>query len=113
MRQVKDLQHQATKLISGKPNVQSIEQFGKYAEEIKAFLKKEELIPELKKLVNEIPSIPQNKITPRSGALALLAPNFLMYWIYEKEYISKSLPIVEQARGKFASIEFIMKNMID
>ena len=81
LRQVKDLQHQATKLISGKPNVQSIEQFGKYAEEIKAFLKKEELIPELKKLVNEIPSIPQNKITPRSGALALLAPNFLMYWI--------------------------------
>jgi len=110
LRQLKDIQNEADKLIKGSPNVMEIENFSRYSNEIKDFIERNIEFPEVLKLVEEIPDIPMNKVTIKTGLMSLIIPKVLLYWYHERVYISVSTSKIEISRGKFASLEFILKN---
>jgi len=110
LRQLKDIQFQADKIIDGNPSVEAIVGFGKYSEELKTFLKNHSKDEMVNKLIAEIPVISKNEINIKKGLLAMFLPSVLIYWYHEKEYIKETIPKIHLSKGKYASIEFILKN---
>ena len=110
LRQVKDIQYQAEKICTSSPSTTDIENFSKYSEEIKSFLLSHIEIPEIKKLVNDIPKIPKNESVGKKGALAFFAVPLLSAWYQEKQFIEAATSKINMCKGKYASIEFILKN---
>lgn len=111
LRQIKDIQFQAEKICSSKPSVEDIENFAKYSMEIKNYLFGNIDIPEILRLVREIPDIEDNSPSLKTGLLFFLIPNFLLAWYYERSYIDEAKSSIKHCQGKYASIEFILKNV--
>ena len=112
LRQLVDIQIQGEQILKGNPTVSEIENYGNYSKEMKKYLLSIADFPQLVQLVNEIPVIPENKFTVKNGLMGLIIPNVLLHWYYEREYIAESKTQISIGRGKFASIEFILKNSL-
>lgn len=117
-RQLKDIQSQAEKLTSGTPDQGAIEQFNNYNEDLKTYLLTHVEDPEIRDLVYSIPSISDTeteKLPLQSSALIIigiltvgLLPLYLSYVaeIRRNKLIQSN---IQTARGKYASIEFLLK----
>ncbi|MEL6864132.1 MAG: hypothetical protein AAFP19_06930 [Bacteroidota bacterium] len=110
LRQVKDIQYQADKLLKGHPSLSDIKDFRRYAQEINTFLQKHIDIPEVHQLVDDIPSIKVDLIDLKTGLLFMIMPAVLVTWYYERRLINIARSDIQIAKGKYASIEFLLKN---
>lgn len=110
LRQLKDIQHQANKLLNGSPELVDIENFSNYADEINRYLMEYCRIEEVVMLTAQIPKIYDKSNISNKNWLLSLMPNIFSYWFYERNQIEEALEIIEFVRGKYASIEFILKN---
>lgn len=117
-RQLKDIQSQAEKLTSGTPDQGAIEQFNNYNEDLKTYLLTHVEDPEIRDLVYSIPSISDTeteKLPLQSSALIIigiltvgLLPLYLSY-VAEMRRNKLIQSNIQTARGKYASIEFLLK----
>lgn len=117
-RQLKDIQSQAEKLTAGTPDQGAIEQFNNYNEDLKTYLLTHVEDPEIRDLVYSIPSISDTeteKLPLHSSALIIigiltvgLLPLYLSY-VAEMRRNKLIQSNIQTARGKYASIEFLLK----
>jgi len=108
-RQLKDIQIQAENISKGKPSVSDIENFTKYSDELKAMLSENVDIDFVQNLITEIPSIQRSETHIKKGIFASLF-GVLGFMGQEDRFIQEAKSTIETIRGKYASIEFVVKN---
>lgn len=117
-RQLKDIQYQAEKLLSVTPEEGEIEHFNHYNEDLKAYLLEHVKEEEIRTLILAIPTISNvesETISMRTSALVAvgivtlgLLPLYLSYALsLRRNKLIQSN--IQTARGKCASIEFLLK----
>lgn len=117
-RQIKDIQFRAEKLINDRPSLSEIEDFDKYNEELKAFLLKNLTDPELLDRVAGIPRIldeTKSQAATRNIIVTILATftTGLVTYFQNRQRVENALSNIHEARGKYASIEFLSVNLED
>lgn len=113
IRQIKDIQNQAERLIKRKSSLSEIEQFANYSCEIKSFLIKNIDEDFILKYVYEIPDLNLDESDSKPGFFDLILFSFNFgFGAYSKERqkADKALKTVRDIRGKYASLEFMLKN---
>lgn len=118
LRQLKDIQHQAENLISGSPEIEELEQFGNYNEELKTYILENIDLSEISNLVYDIPNVLHVELGTKSrpigaliivGIITLGISSFYISYVvalHKKRLIQSN---IQTARGKYASIEFLLK----
>jgi len=114
-RQIKDIQFRAEHLINGKPTIDDIEEFHQYNEELKKYLLDNLTEPELVERVKQIPQILEesgSQVVTRGIISAFLAmfASYLVSYFQDRQRIENCLASIREARGKYASIEFLTRN---
>ncbi|WP_299433239.1 hypothetical protein [uncultured Aquimarina sp.] len=113
LRQITDIQVQADRLISEKANLEEIEQFSQYSQEIKTFLLNTVKDEFVKKYVLEIPDLdldsPKNSSKAKS-IIAIIIGGIGGSYYNEKRKIDEALDTLKDIRNKYASAEFMLKN---
>lgn len=116
LRQVKDLQIQAETLCTGSPNLHDFEHFSSYSEEIKSYLIKNIKEEMILKYVNEIPVLDLDKLETsqiHESILMSLLNGVFGFMYRERLLVQKAQNIARDIRGKYGSIEFLLKNYFD
>lgn len=117
-RQLKDIQYQAERLASGKKSAEVLEDFSNYNEEIKLYLLTHIDNIEIVNLVKEIPNVLEVETETKStsffvticlsiftlGVSAIYLAN-----VAEMRRIHLVQSNIQTARGKYASIEFLLR----
>ena len=114
-RQIKDIQFRAEHLINGRPTIDDIEEFHQYNEELKKYLLDNLTEPELVERVKQIPQILEesgSQVVTRGIISAFLAmfASYLITYFQDRQRIENCMESVREARGKYASIEFLTRN---
>ena len=115
-RQLKDIQSQADKLLSGSPSIDEIEAFDRYNDELKSFLTEHLEEEELLARINAIPSILDELSTENiSKNIITVILSFFFSWAISyyrsQQIINKAISNIHDAKGKYASIEFLSRNV--
>ena len=114
LRQIKDIQFQADRLVNQRATIHGINEFNQYNEELKKYLIENLNDQEIVDRVKQIPKIleeAEKENGPRSffvSILMLFAPAFVNYY-RDKQLIEDAKEYIREARGKYASIEFLLK----
>lgn len=118
LRQLRDIQVQAQRLTSERSLEQDFEQFDRYNEEFKDYILLNSNSDQIKKLINEIPRVinPSDEKNSTSTiilvVLGLLTFGFFAVYVYYANRMRRQRIIrnnIQTARGKYASIEFLLK----
>ncbi|NER12804.1 hypothetical protein GWK08_05090 [Leptobacterium flavescens] len=116
LRQIKDIQVQADRLIRNNADLTEIEHFSDYSTEIRNCLLKN--ITD-KTILDHIESIPDLKIDEYvesdggNGILGSIINFFGGAYASEKWKSESSLSIVRDIKAKYASLEFLLRNYFD
>lgn len=115
-RQLKDIQYRADNLLNGKPTIDDIEEFSQYNEELKEYLlkylKDEELLSRVYRIPRVLDETPTQKIA--SGLLLSILMSFTTFlgaYFRERQVIEVALHNIREAKGNYASIEFLSKHL--
>jgi hypothetical protein len=117
-RQLKDIQYQAEKLISGSPQQEELERFSNYNEELRDYILTNIDVPEIKDLANATPNILEVENEMRSAHIVAIITIAIVTLGTSALYISYVTNMrrkrliqsnIQTARGKYASIEFLLK----
>ena len=113
LRQITDIQVQADRLIKEKVNIEQIEQFGQYSDEIKTFLLAHINDEFILNYIHKIPDLDLNTENKNFGIISLLAILFggaNGSYYTEKQKIDNAKESIRDIRNKYASAEFMLKN---
>ena len=112
LRQVKDIQVQADKIVGGDNSAQSIENFARYSNELKAFILSKINNEGLRNCTKDLAEIKYSKIQFRLWQILVL-PLWFVY-LY-KDYIKKGEIIrkINMSKSKYATIEMIIKQYMN
>ncbi len=115
-RQLKDIQHQADRLLNGQPQMEDIIQFDKYNEEMKMFLighfEEEELINRVQKIPIVLEEEPTETVSRNIlSAILLFLVSWAVTYFQERQKIDNALSRIHEAKGNYASIEFLTRNL--
>lgn len=117
-RQLKDVQYQADKLISGTPEPEAIESFDNYCRELKEYIIHNVKEVDIVRLAQEIPEIHDVEDSKRKmsfialivlGLLTLGISALYLSYVANMRRTTLIQNNIQTARGKFASIEFLLK----
>lgn len=109
-RQLKDIQAQADKIITGDNSNEMIEAFAKYSSELKSYISKNVELKEVKSFVAELPEINYSRTQIKLWQYLILPS----WWItLYKDYQAKNETITEinSARGKYATLELLIRGL--
>jgi hypothetical protein len=109
-RQLKDIQVQADRIMQGEHSAENIEQFARYSIELKKFaLDRFKGTPAEQKL-HELPEIKFQRNAIGLGDML----TFSWISIHSKERVARerSLQEIREARNKYASLEFTIRDML-
>lgn len=115
-RQLKDIQVQADRLISGDHSSEDLENFGNYSNELKNYLIENISDDFILEKLNEIPNIDDfdtiTKTTTGIGftILAVITFGISVSYLREQKRNTEMMNNVRDIRGKYGSIEFLLKN---
>ena len=114
LRQLKDIQVQAENLERDHVELSDFDDFGKYSNEIKAYLLSTETDEFVLGLINEIPELDTSQLKGKDRGIfswiALIASIAGSSIISDHQKKLEAIEIVRTIKGKYASIEFILKN---
>lgn len=117
LRQIKDIQQQADRLIKRKANLNEIQDFSKYSSELKNFLVNNIKDEFILNYVSEIPVLDLNDENENISGLLTVILYYFGGWlgIYGREEIKKdkALKTIKRIRDKYASAEFMLKNYFE
>jgi len=115
LRQITDIKIQAEKIISGKTNLGEIEEFSKYSKEIKSFLIANVEDEFILKYIHEIPQLNIDDLDEKNSILSTVFSyiSFGASSIYKQnKRLEQAIEYVIEIRGKYASIEFMLKDYL-
>jgi hypothetical protein len=110
LRQLKDIQAQADKILIGENSNEMIEAFAKYSSELKSYILKNVESEEIKSYMTELPEIAYSRTKIKLWQYLIL-PN---WWItFYKDYQAKNETIEEinSLKGKYATLELLIKGL--
>lgn len=113
IRQITDIQIQAERLMKQKSSLQEIEEFANYSKEIKLFLIQNIEEGFILNHVHEIPDLVLDSSDSNSRIIDVLAFSFdfgLGIYSRERRKVEKALKTIRDIRGKYVSVEFMLKN---
>lgn len=112
IRQIVDIQVQADRLIKTNADINEIELFAQYNDEIKSFLIENIDDEIVLNFVKEIPDLNIEEIETKTNFITLLLGLFVggVALYNEKQKSLKALNKIRDIRGKYASAEFMLKN---
>ena len=113
LRQITDIQIQADKITANASNATEIADFARYNEEIKAYLIQHVKDEFMLNYVREIPCVPIEDIEGNTSFLATVLGLFsggLGFNIQQMKRLERAKEVVSILKGKYASIEFLLKN---
>lgn len=115
LRQVKDLQAQADRLIKSKGNIPEIEAFAQFNDEVKKMLLIQVNDEFVLNYIKTIPSLDLDSIEAKSNFFIVLLSLFfggLGAAYSEQDRINKALSVVREISDKYASYEMMIKNSL-
>ena len=108
LRQLKDIQVQAEKIMRGEDSNESIESFAKYSAEFKAYIQKNVDSAEIRRYADDLPQINYQRTQIKLWQYVILPS----WWIsLYKDYHAKNIVIQEiiQATGKYGTLELLVQ----
>jgi len=115
LRQVKDLQAQADRLIKSKGNMPEIEAFALFNDEVKEILLKQLNDEFVLNYIKTIPSLDIDNIETKSNFFIVILSIFfgnLGVAYSEQDRINKALTVVKEISDKYSSYEMMIKNCL-
>lgn len=112
LRQLKDIQAQADKILTGENSNEAIETFARYSGELKGYILKNIDSAEIRSYVAELPEINYSRSEIKLWQYLILPS----WWItLYKDYQAKNNTIAEirSVRGKYATLELLVKGIED
>jgi hypothetical protein len=112
LRQLKDIQSQADKILTGENSNEAIETFARYSTELKEYINKNVASPEIKSYLKELPEINYSRTEIKLWQYLVLPS----WWIsLYKDYHEKNKTIEEisTVRGKYATLELLVKGSVN
>ena len=108
IRQLKDIQAQADKILTGDNSEESIETFSQYSDELKDFIHTHIEVNEIRAYLSELPEI---DYAPKSIQLwqYLVFPSWWVAMYHDHVARNEAVRDVGIARGKFATLEIMIK----
>lgn len=119
LRQIKDIQVQAERLISNKANLNEIREFSNYSKEIKLFLIENIGNHFILSKVHEIPEIQiQDSTSTKEISKNVFGYFFgvfggLIYLLKSNKKQDEAINFVRDVKGKYGTLEFLLKNYLD
>lgn len=113
IRQIKDIQVQAERLIHSKASLDQIEEFAQYNAKIKSYLLQNIQDDFILKYVTEIPDLDLDDLSPSGeglGILTIILSPILGTYFREKQITQVALDLIIDIRGKYASIELMCRD---
>ncbi|HCS19670.1 MAG TPA: hypothetical protein DIW47_03755 [Bacteroidetes bacterium] len=110
IRQLRDIQSHADKIVNGDSSSSNIETFSRYSIELVAYVKEKIDTPEILKFIVEIPTINYKKTEIKFWQFLILP---LWWLILYKDYQIRNQAVQEirHSRGKFATLEVMMNDL--
>lgn len=110
IRQVKDIQAQADKILSGDNSEESIETFSRYLDELRDFIHTHIEVQEIRSYLSELPEI---EYAPKTIQLwqYLVFPAWWVAMYHDHVARNEAVRDVSIARGKFATLELMIKGI--
>lgn len=109
-RSLTDIQNQADFILNGDPSIKDIEDFQKYAFELRKYILKHSSSTEVADRLHKLPQVIDSGSASNVGFLGFLMTGPLSFMFKEKEQISAAKVKVAEHRSIFSSIEFIIKS---
>lgn len=112
LRQLKDIQAQADKILTGENSDETIETFAKYSIELKDYIMKNIEAPAIKSYLKELPEINYNRTKVKLWQYLILP----MWWIaLYNDYQAKNETIqdIQLVKGKYATLEMLVKGLVN
>lgn len=112
LRQIKDIEVQAGKIIDGDNSAESIENIARYSKELQRFISLKIENEEIKLYGRELPDIDYSKVQFKLWHFLLLPTWFIFVYkdtIKKREIINE----IHAARGKYATMEMMVKQYIN
>ncbi len=110
IRQIKDIQAQADKIQTGDNSPEAIESFSKYSQELKSYVIKRIDSDEIKSYLKEIPDINYSKTTIKLWQY-LIFPSWWLSVAKDYQAKNKTLEQIKLVRGKYATLEILVKGL--
>jgi len=112
MRQLKDIQSQADKILSGDTSNETIESFARYSIELKEYIAKNISNERINSYMTEIPDVNYSRSNVKFWQYLIL-PSW--WWLLYKDYTArnKSTDEIGIVRGKYAHLELLMRQIIE
>ena len=110
LRQIKDIQAQADKIVTGKDSNEMIETFAKYSSELRSYISKNIESEEIKSYLTELPEINYSRTKIKLWQYLILPS----WWIsLYKDYQAKNEAIEEInfVKGKYAPLELLIRGL--
>lgn len=110
LRQLKDIQAQADKILTGEKSDETIETFARYSIELKDYILKNVESPEIKSYLKELPEINYSRTKIQVWQFFILP----FWWIaLYNDYQAKNKAIEEinMVKGKYATLEVLVKGL--
>lgn len=112
LRQLRDIQSQADKILKGEDSNEAIETFSRYSSELKLYISKNVASEETKSLLNELPEINYSRSEIKLWQYFILSS----WWVsVYKDYQARNKTIQEinLVKGKYATLELLVKGWVD
>ena len=112
LRQLKDIQAQADKILTGENSDEIIEIFAKYSIELKDYISKNIESPSIKTYLKELPEINYNRTKVKLWQYLILP----IWWIaLYNDYQAKNETIedTQLAKGKYATLEMLVRGLVN
>lgn len=113
LRQIADIQINADRITANTSNSTEIIDFAKYNEEIKAYLLQHVKEDFILSYIREIPSVPIEDLEGNTSLRATVLGIFsggLGFHLQQMKKLERAKEVVSILKGKYASIEFMLKN---
>ena len=110
LRQLKDIQAQADKILTGENSNEAIETFARYSIELKDYILKNVEAQEIKTYLTDLPAINYKRSEVKLWQYLILPS----WWItLYKDYQAKNRTIAEigSVKGKYATLELLVKGL--
>ena len=116
IRQLKDFQIQAERILNSKASLEQVQELDRYNKELKSYLLKELNEQELLERVNQIPRIIEETNNQRVSrnllaSLLITASSGLLTYFQNRQKVENAKANIQEARAKYASIEFLSRNI--
>lgn len=115
-RQLTDIQVQADRILSNRSSLEEIEDFHRYNEEFKNYLRNNITSETILQKINQIPIvIDETKSNTIQIGIFQIIVSFMISpfstYIHQKQTIENAKTNIQDIRGKYSTLEFLIKSV--